>query len=79
MPRWTFSPRMPSVFLLWHSGSSKDVPESLLIGVYSNPEKAKAAKARLADIEGYRDWPDGFLIDEYELDKDHWTEGFVTE
>ena len=38
---------------------------------------ANAAIARLSFQLGFRDHPDGFTVDEYELDKDHWCEGFV--
>ncbi|WP_271066845.1 hypothetical protein [Caulobacter sp. NIBR1757] len=50
-----------------------------MIGVYASRDKALLAQARSTDLPGFRDWPDGFLIEEYELDQDHWTEGFVTE
>ena len=59
------------------------------IGVYSSREAAEAAINRVCNQPGFRDFPnlinpliddneEGFYIDAYELDKDHWTEGFVT-
>jgi hypothetical protein len=33
--------------------------------------------SRASNQLGFRDFPDGFSIDEYEIDKDHWQEGFV--
>ena len=29
-------------------------------------------------FEGFRDYPDCFLVDEYKVDEDAWSEGFVT-
>jgi hypothetical protein len=60
-----------------------------LIGVYRTEANARAAVGRLAMQPGFckhanvidpeLDQDDqGFHIDEYELDKDHWTEGYVT-
>jgi hypothetical protein len=70
---------MTDVFLLWH------VPElpvgeedSKLIGVYSTRESAEHAQLRVRTQPGFRDAPGGFQIDRYILDRDHWTEGYVT-
>jgi hypothetical protein len=48
-----------------------------LIGVYRSEKAARAAISRVVEQPGFRDSPDGFKVDRYELDKDHWTEGFV--
>jgi hypothetical protein len=48
-----------------------------LIGAYSCLAAAQAAVERLRSQPGFRDYPDYFSIDEYEVDRDHWTEGFV--
>jgi hypothetical protein len=29
-------------------------------------------------LPGFRDYPEGFHIDEYQLDQDQWREGFIT-
>ena len=61
-----------------------------LIGAYRSSAAARAAIERLRTQPGFCDHPrlldprsDGeaaeFYIGQYELDKDHWTEGFVTE
>ena len=70
---------MNKVFLMWyvHTFESGDEDE-MLIGVYSSEEEAQAARARLANKPGFSRNLDGFLIEAYELNKDHWTEGFVT-
>lgn len=48
-----------------------------LIGAYASEAAAQAAIERLRKQPGFRDYPDDFTIDAYEIDKDHWTEGFV--
>lgn len=69
---------MNSVFLLWyvHAPDSADEDE-LLIGVYSTEEEATAAIERLKNKPGFVNSPDGFQIHPYEINRDHWTEGFV--
>ena len=59
-----------------------------IIGVYSTEEKIKEAVARLSKAPGFKESfklidplkdkeTDGFYMDEYEIDKDHWKEGYV--
>ena len=48
------------------------------IGVYSSRENAQAAIGRLSQAPGFSDALAGFHIDEYELDKDQWVEGYST-
>ena len=66
------------VHLLWFV---KEMPEGqedieLLIGVYSSEGEARAAIDRLKDKRGFADFWQGFQICPYELNHDHWTEGF---
>ena len=69
---------MASVFVLQHVHSREDGGEDVkFIGVYSSREKAEAAVARLSRLPGFSDAPDGFHIDEYRIDQDHWVEGYV--
>lgn len=71
---------MKIAFVLWHTREVADYgDDAKLIGVYSSEEAALAAKQRSALLPGFRDNPDGFLIDRYEVDKDNWSEGFVIE
>ena len=51
--------------------------EVKLIGIYSSTENAEKAIERLRLQPGFRDKPNDFTIERYEVDKDHWTEGFV--
>jgi homoserine kinase type II len=70
---------MDKVFILQHErpeteGRMEDVK---LIGAYSSEAAAWAAIERLRMQPGFRDHPDAFTIDGYEIDKDHWKEGFI--
>jgi hypothetical protein len=68
-----------SVFLLWHSHDIGDGEmDDKLIGVYSSEAEAEAAMRRKLQFEGFRDAPEGFPIARYELDRDAWSEGYIT-
>lgn len=69
---------MKSVFVLHHSYELDGYDETKLIGVYTSNEEAQLAIERLIGKPGFRNYPDAFGVTEYELDKDHWLEGFVT-
>lgn len=67
------------VFVLQHIHEFEDGAEEVkMIGVYSSQESAEQAVQRLVLQAGFCDTPEGFHIDRYRLDKDHWTEGYVT-
>jgi hypothetical protein len=77
------------VFVVQHSHTlPSGIADVKMIGVYRSLDAAKMALGRLGMQPGFSKHPthidpdatdeeDGFYIDEYELDKDHWTEGFV--
>jgi len=69
---------MKSVFVLQHSYELDSCEETKFIGVYTSKEEAQAAIERLKTQNGFRQKPNNFYIDEYELNKDHWTEDFAT-
>jgi hypothetical protein len=83
---------MKTVFVVQHLHVLHDGQENVkMIGVYSSLEAARAAVDRLKGQPGFRDYPrlvdpltdtdadaSGFYIEAYPLDKDNWTEGFVT-
>jgi hypothetical protein len=69
---------MNKVFILHHVHETEDIEDIKLIGVYSSEENAQAAILRLSQQSGFVDHPDGFQISRYDLDKDNWTEGFIT-
>jgi hypothetical protein len=69
-----------TVYLLWFEQEREDCDDcELLIGVYSTDAEAKAAIERLRCQKGFVDFPEGFHIYPYELNKDHWREGFVVD
>jgi hypothetical protein len=74
-----------NVFLLWHmrpldETETDEVGETndKLCGAFSSRERAEAAQRQLVKQEGFRDFPDAFLIDEYTVDEVQWQEGFVS-
>jgi len=78
MPLKSWRRTMKSVFLLWHMKECPDGSDSnMLIGVYETRADAEQAIVRVGSQPGFIDMPEGFLIDEYPLGKDHWTEGCV--
>jgi hypothetical protein len=66
-------------YVVQHVHEFEDDSEDIkFIGVYSTFEKAEQAVRRLSMEVGFCDTPEGFHISEYEIDEDHWTEGFIT-
>ena len=66
------------VQLLWFVQKGQECEDTeLLVGVYRTEEDANSAIARLKGQPGFVDFPQGFMSEWYELNKDHWTEGFV--
>lgn len=63
---------MKSVYLLWYVHGD----DELLIGVYESQDYAETAEARLKPKLGFADKPGEFQIAEYQLNQDHWTEGY---
>jgi hypothetical protein len=67
------------VFVLQHVHAVDNGEDDVkLIGVYSSRETAQAAITRLGDAPGFSEATAGFHIDEYQLDKDQWVEGYTT-
>jgi hypothetical protein len=69
---------MKSVFILHHSYELDGCDKTKLIGVYTSAAEAESAIGRLKQQPGFCDYPNAFIYDEYELNKDHWNEGFAT-
>jgi hypothetical protein len=68
-----------SVYVVQHVLELPDDAEEIkMIGVYSSELDAQRAVERLRLVEGFRNYPDGFSVDRYELNKDHWTEGYIS-
>ena len=67
------------VFVLHHVHTFDEGDEDVkMIGVYSSSALATLAIERLRLQPGFCDAPDGFTIDKYSVDVDHWEEGYVT-
>ena len=67
------------VYMLYHIYAKKNGDEQQkLIGIYTTDENAKAAIQRLSGQPGFKDHPSGFQIFEAVLDRDDWTEGFIS-
>jgi hypothetical protein len=60
------------MFAIFHSReTSSGVDNVKIIGAYSSQKTGEAAISRLTKQPGFRVFPDGFSIDEYEeIDKD---------
>jgi hypothetical protein len=81
---------MQSVFIVQHLHLDPSNSENIkLIGVYRSLEAAHAAIDRLSIQPGFCNYPrllnplidqdiSGFYVDEYQLDQDQWTEGFIS-
>lgn len=63
------------IFVLQHSVEEYD-SEPKLLGIYRTELDAKEAIERFRGRLGFRNHPDGFHIDEYEVNKDYWETGF---
>jgi hypothetical protein len=69
---------LTAVFVVHHEYQrDDDTDEIKLIGIYSSEAKAKLAIERLRVLPGFSEWPDGFSVDCYPIDADHWIEGLV--
>jgi len=79
------------IFLVQHLHTLADGTEDIkIIGLYDSEPAAIAAINRIKDQPGFTNSPqivdrdsveenlDGFYIDEYQVNEDHWREGFMT-
>ncbi len=68
------------VYVLQHVHSvENDLEDVKFVGVYSSRDKAEAAIKRLSRAPGFSEAANGFHVDEYQIDKDHWVEGYSVE
>ncbi|MFB9324535.1 hypothetical protein ACFFSY_01100 [Paenibacillus aurantiacus] len=71
---------MKIAYIVQHSyevGEDEQFDETKIIGIYSSLEKAKSVVDRYKLLPGFREYANNFFIDEYEIDADNWTEGFI--
>jgi len=75
---------MKKVYLLFHQFEFRNTRDedledrAKLIGSYASEEEAKLAVGRVKGQPGFRDFPDGFVIDAYDLNQDNWSKGFIS-
>lgn len=70
---------MDEVFVLWHVHEFDEGQEDAkLIGIYRTRQDAEAAIKRARAKPGFKDTPQGFEICPYNLNQDHWSEGYTT-
>ena len=65
------------VYIVQHSyelESGND--ETKIIGVFSSYQYAKEIVDQYITLPGFKERPNNFFIDKYEIDKKHWDEGF---
>ena len=60
--------------LVWDEQDGDDVK---ILGVYSSERRADERIAQARGLPGFADEPDCFMVAEYALDEDLWTDGFV--
>ena len=69
------------VYIVWHEYEylldGVQLDNESLIGIYSSPQKAEEVVQKCKGREPYKEYPDNFCIDKYEVDKCHWTDGFI--
>ena len=67
---------MDPLFLVLHS--PPETGKVKVIGIYSSEALAEAAIQRIRVLPGFVERPDSFRIDQYDIDEDHWTRGFIS-
>ena len=67
---------MNIVYVLQHLREDELSEDVKFIGVFSSKVKADSAIMELKCQPGFKDYPDGFSVDEYTVDELEWKEGF---
>lgn len=67
-----------TVYVLEHVAEYENGREDIKrIGIFANLEDAQSAQNQVKDKSGFREFPDGFHIDELMVGFVSWKEGFV--
>lgn len=67
------------VFILHHIHELPNGEDDVkFIGVYRTNQDALSAIERAKILPGFSECPDGFDIQEYQVGKDHWVDGYHT-
>ena len=64
------------IYRVYHVNPKND--DEKPIGVYCSEQEALEVIEKYKRFEGFKDSPDCFYIDKYELDKTYWTEGYYS-
>ncbi len=64
------------VYYLKHIRKIDGYDELKSLGIFSSKKEAEEAVEYYKKLPGFKDFLDGFCINEYEIDKDYWIEGF---
>jgi len=73
------SPMPQTYWVLWHRYVNEwGTMRQKLIGIYTSQENAERGKQLLSDQQGFRDYPDGFVIAQGTMDQTAMANGFVT-
>jgi hypothetical protein len=68
---------MKSVFIVQHVHEKDEKNEDVkFIGSFSSKDQAEKVVSHLKTLPGFTLSPNTFTIDEYEIDKIYWAEGF---
>lgn len=68
------SENQEKVYLVQHV--TDDDSPAKIIGIYSSMDQARFAVRRLVSKSGFAEHAEGFHIDPYPINKDHWIDGF---
>lgn len=71
---------LPKIYwMLWHRYVDEwGITQEILIGTYTSRENAEKGMALVRDQPGFRDHPDGFVIEQGTVDQTAMPNGFVT-
>lgn len=69
---------MNKVYLLQHTYETDEVEDTKIVGIFCTEIKALETIEHFKTLPGFKDYQDGFHIDEYQIDKCYWEEGFLS-
>lgn len=67
---------MSRIYLLQHSYEHNGIEETKIIGIFSSKHKALEVIEQYKILSGFKNHSNNFYIDEYQVDKNYWEEGF---
>lgn len=77
LPRVDEVLKMATVHVLFHTTETELDDQDRLVAVSTDREEAESVLELLRSKSGFRESPNGWVIDEYVLDEDNWTGGFA--